>query len=167
MSLRLATPTDLAAVLSLWTRPAHAMVLPQPDPDEAEGAIDAGLLWLWETDGTLAGFARLAVWNETDSIWGLTHFAIARPGRGDGRRFLAAVLHEVFDRRRAHRLSVDSVPENSAALALWQQAGFQPEGRFRQCWRRPDGAWTDSLLFGLLAPEYRATLLRDWPPGSA
>jgi RimJ/RimL family protein N-acetyltransferase len=153
MSLRPASATDLPAVLALWTRAEHAMLLPPPDPGEAEDALNAGLLWVWEAEEMLAGFVALAIWNATDGIWGITHFATARPGRGDGRSFLAAVLGELFDRRGIHRLSVDSVPENAAALRLWQRAGFVPEGRFRQCWRRPDGQWTDSLLFGLLARE--------------
>jgi RimJ/RimL family protein N-acetyltransferase len=129
------------------------MMRPPPDPGEAEDACDAGLLWVWEAEGMLAGFTRLAIWNATDGIWGITHFAIARPGRGNGRRFLAAVLAEAFDRRGIHRLSVDSVPDNAAALRLWERAGFVHEGRFRQCWRRPDGHWADSLLFSLLADE--------------
>jgi RimJ/RimL family protein N-acetyltransferase len=155
MSLRPATMSDLPAVLVLWQRPDHAMMLPPPAPGEAEAAVEDDLLWLWQPGGTLAGFAALTIWNGTDGIWGLTHFAVAQPGRGEGRRFLDAVLAELFTRRHIHRLSVDSAPDNAPALALWQRAGFQVEGRFRQCWRRPDGAWTDSVILSLLAPEYR------------
>ncbi len=43
----------------------------------------------------------------------------------------------------------------NAVRALWSRAGFVQEGTFRQCWRRPDGAWSDSHLFSLLAHEYR------------
>ena len=151
--LRPATPADLPAVVALWCRPEFAMLLPPPGPGEAEAALEDGVLWLWQDADRLAGFACLTVWSEADGIWGLTHFAVDRPGRGDGRRFLGAILAELFDRRGIHRLSVDSVPDNAAALALWRRAGFVAEGRFRQCWRRPDGRWTDSLLFALLAPE--------------
>lgn len=168
MSLRVATPADLPAVLDLWRRPDHAAMLPPPAPGEAEQALDDGLLWLWQADTRLAGFAALTIWNADDGVWGLTHFAIDRPGRGEGRRFLRALLAELFDRRGLHRLSVDSAPDNAPALALWRSAGFRVEGRFRQCWRRPDGQWTDSVILALLAPEYRAPGAwgaLDYPPG--
>jgi len=168
MSLRPATAADLPAVLALWQRPDHAAMLPAPAPGEAERALDDGLLWLWERDGAPAGFAALAVWNSRDGIWGLTHFAMRHPGRGEGRRFLDAILAELFLNRGIHRLSVDSAPDNAPALALWRRAGFVDEGCFRQCWRRPDGRWCDSLILALLAPEYRATrdpAALDSPPG--
>ncbi|MCC5987159.1 MAG: GNAT family N-acetyltransferase [Pararhodobacter sp.] len=151
--LRPASSDDLPAVLAIWTRPETAMLLPPPEPGDAEAACDDGLLFVWERKGRVAGFANLAVWHRADGIWGLTHFAVANPGQGEGRRFLTALLDEVFEQRGAHRLSVDSVPDNRPALRLWEWAGFRPEGCFRQCWRRPDGRWSDSLLFALLATE--------------
>lgn len=157
MSLRIATSADLPAVLELWQRPDYARMLGGPVVEDIAEVLEAGLLWLWEPEGVFEGFAALHVWNERDGAWSLAHFAISRPGRGEGRRFLNALLTELFERRAIHRLSVDSAPDNTAALALWRQAGFVAEGCFRQCWRRADGSWTDSLIFALLAPEYRAT----------
>ncbi len=153
MMLRPATAADLPAVTALWSDPAHAMQLPPPEDGEPEALCDAGLLWLWEDAGQLAGFVALTVWSASDGTWGITHFATARRGQGDGRRFLRALLVELFGNRGIHRLSVDSAPDNAPALRLWQRAGFRHEGRLRQCWKRPNGARTDSLLFGLLAPE--------------
>ena len=151
--LRPARASDLPAIKALWCAPANAMMLPPPEAGEAEAQCEAGLLWLWEEAGQMEGFVALTVWSASDGIWGITHCATARPGQGNGRRFLRALLAELFDRRGIHRLSVDSAPDNAPALRLWQRAGFRLEGRLRQCWKRPDGQWADSLLFGLLAPE--------------
>jgi len=155
MSLRPAQPADMAAVLALWSRPEHGRFLPPPEPGEADEALAEGLLWVWDRQGSVAGFARLNVWSARNNNWGISHFAIANPGQGDGKSFLAAILAEVFGPRGAHRLSLDSVPDNAAALRLWAWAGFVYEGTFRQCMRRPDGGWTDSHLFALLSHEYR------------
>ena len=155
MSLRLALPADLDAVHALWTRADHSHFLPAPEPGDAREALAEGLLWVWERQHEIAGFARLNLWSQRDRNWGISHFAITRPGQGDGKKFLAAILKEVFGARGAHRLSLDSAPDNTAALRLWAGAGFVQEGTFRQCWRRPDGKWSDSHLFSLLAHEYR------------
>lgn len=155
MSLRLAIPADLDAVHALWSRAEYSHFLPAPEPGDAEEALAEGLLWVWERQQTMAGFARLNLWSARDGNWGISHFAIANPGQGEGKRFLAAILAEVFGPRGAHRLSLDSVPDNAAALKLWAGAGFVHEGTFRQCMRRPDGGWRDSHLFALLAHEYQ------------
>jgi len=155
MSLRPATLADMDAVLALWSRPEHGHFLPAPQPGDADEALADGLLWVWDRQHAVAGFARLNIWSARDGNWGISHFAIADPGHGNGKRFLAAILAEVFGPRAAHRLSLDSAPDNAAALRLWAGAGFVQEGTFRQCWRRPDGQWSDSHLFSLLAHEYR------------
>lgn len=155
MILRPATPADKDAVLALWSRAEHSRFLPAPEPGDADDALAEGLLWVWDRQGEVAGFARMNLWSVRDGNWGISHFATARPGQGDGGRFLAAILAEVFGNRGAHRLSLDSAPDNTAALRLWAGAGFVHEGTFRQCWRRPDGQWSDSHLFSLLAHEYR------------
>ncbi|MCC5968447.1 MAG: GNAT family N-acetyltransferase [Pararhodobacter sp.] len=155
MTLRPAQPADMASILALWSRPAHSRFLPAPEPGEAEDALAEGLLWVWERQGAVAGFARLNQWSARDGNWGISHFATASPGQGDGKRFLAAILTEVFGPLQAHRLSLDSVPDNTAALKLWAGAGFVHEGTFRQCMRQPDGGWSDSHLFALLAHEYQ------------
>jgi RimJ/RimL family protein N-acetyltransferase len=41
------------------------------------------------------------------------------------------------------------------ALRLYESLGFQREGLIRECWRRPDGAWVDCFLLGLLQREWR------------
>lgn len=160
--LRQARNGDLAQIDSLWRAPRNAPFLPVPDPDELDEALAEGMLFVWEHEDRIAGFARLVVWSADDGIMGLKAMAMARPGQGDGQRFLAALLEHVFVACHAHRLGLDCVPDNAAGLRLWQGAGFVPEGRFRECWRRPDGTYTDSLIFALLAREWLAS--RAPPP---
>lgn len=159
MSLRPATPADLATVAALWARADMAMALPPPDPGEAEDDLAAGNLLVWAPGGRIAGFAALATWSAKSGTYGLKALAIDRQGQGEGGRFLAAILRLVFEDRRGHRLGLDVARDQYRAIALYQRAGFQQEGIFREAWLRPDGLYTDCLVMAMLAREWRARLV--------
>jgi RimJ/RimL family protein N-acetyltransferase len=54
--------------------------------------------------------------------------------------------------RILHRISTAIGPDNAPSIALVQGLGFQYEGRIRDH-VYTNGAWRDSLLYSLLAPE--------------
>ncbi|MFT3711984.1 MAG: GNAT family protein [Archangium sp.] len=66
-----------------------------------------------------------------------------------------AGLAFAFDALKLHRIGADCDPRNVASARLMEQLGFQREGLQRQNWWLK-GEWCDSLLFGLLASEWRA-----------
>lgn len=76
-------------------------------------------------------------------------------GRGYGSRALNLLLGEAFGALNLHRLSLRVLAYNARAIAAYQKAGFQVEGRERQSARVGD-LWHDDILMGLLAPEWRA-----------
>ncbi len=65
------------------------------------------------------------------------------------------LIDHAFGALGLHRLEADTDPDNTASIALLERLGFQREGLFRQRWRVGD-AWVDSLMFGLLEPDWRA-----------
>jgi len=52
----------------------------------------------------------------------------------------------------AHKMALESWPHNTAALALYQRAGFVEEGRKRNHHRRRNGELWDAVVMGRLLP---------------
>lgn len=151
MKLRPAIAKDSDFVRDLWAKPRNAAFLDIPQDAEVQDAIEAGDILLWH-DGTVpVGFAYLQEW--VPEVWGLRAFAT--DVRGQGKVFLDAVLTEVFTKRGGHRLGLDTTVDNAIALRLFEAAGFQREGVWRECWRRPSGDWVDCVFMALLRREWQ------------
>lgn len=152
--LRQARPSDLPLIDALWRAPENALWIEPPEEGEIEEAIDAGLAFLWETQGQPPGFAVLMTW--VPRVMGLS--AIACPP-GHGTPFFRALLAHVFGPLGAHRIGFDVTADNARAIRLYENFGFTREGHIRECWQRPDlpdraGDWADCYLYGLLAKEW-------------
>ncbi|GAB1480242.1 hypothetical protein MASR2M74_28170 [Paracoccaceae bacterium] len=148
--LRRARPDEAGFVRALWTAPQNALWLDPPEADQIEDALDAGHLLIWDT-GTPSGFAALTEWHP--GVWSLREFAVTAPGLG--RPFLRAVLTEMFGPLGAHRVGLDVTADNHRALRFFEQAGFQREGVWRECWQRPAGDWVDCVFLAMLNREWR------------
>jgi ribosomal-protein-alanine N-acetyltransferase len=97
-----------------------------------------------ETDGTLVGYAGLAVAGGTADVQTLAVSAAAQ-GRGLGRALLDALLAEAR-RRDANEVLLDVRAENTAAQALYARAGFERIA-IRRGYYRPGN--TDALVLRL------------------
>lgn len=146
-----ARPEDEALIAQLWQAPSNANWIEPPEPGEISAAIDSGLAFLWQVGGTSMGAAVMMTW--VPRVFGLSAIMVQSPGHGGP--FLRALLAEVFGPLDGHRIGLDVTADNARAIALYGSCGFSEEGRVRECWQRPDGAWVDCLLFGLLAKEWR------------
>jgi RimJ/RimL family protein N-acetyltransferase len=59
-----------------------------------------------------------------------------------------------FALRGLHRLQLETLGDNHAMIAVAEKLGFTREGTTRESsWA--NGGFTDDVLFGLLAAEYR------------
>lgn len=78
-------------------------------------------------------------------------------GRGLATEAVARVIEYAFDELRLHRIEADIDPGNEASLAVMEKFGFRREGysahRFFV-----HGSWHDSVILGLLEPDYRQKL---------
>jgi aminoglycoside 6'-N-acetyltransferase len=82
--------------------------------------------------------------------------APAYQGRGYATEAVRRVLEHLFADRSLHRVSAECDARNLRSAQLLTRVGFQREGRRRaNTWIK--GEWTDDLLFGLLADEWRAS----------
>jgi RimJ/RimL family protein N-acetyltransferase len=70
-------------------------------------------------------------------------------GQGHGTRLLDAGLAWARS-SGGHKASLQVWPHNAGAIALYERAGFQLEGRLRSHYRRRNGERWDALVLGLL-----------------
>lgn len=84
-------------------------------------------------------------------------FALGRAsqGRGIAREAVAAVLDLGFGSLGIHRFEADVDPRNEPSLLLLERLGFRREGYLRERYH-VGGELQDSVLLGLLAPEWGA-----------
>jgi RimJ/RimL family protein N-acetyltransferase len=81
-------------------------------------------------------------------------------GQGYGTEALHLALHYAFDELNLHRITLTVIAYNERAIALYERAGFQREGIFREFGQR-DGTRYDMYLYGLLRPEWEKARSRD------
>ena len=103
--------------------------------------------------GVLAGDVGLCLdENRMQAELGFT-LARAHQGRGYATEAARCVLDRAFG-AGLRRVSAECDARNTASARLLERLGFRREGhRRRHTWLK--GEWTDDLLFGLLAEEWR------------
>jgi RimJ/RimL family protein N-acetyltransferase len=74
-------------------------------------------------------------------------------GRGYASEAVRAVLDDLF-RRGLHRVSAECDARNERSARLLERVGFRREG-YRPAYTWLKGEWTDDILFGLLASQWR------------
>jgi RimJ/RimL family protein N-acetyltransferase len=93
--------------------------------------------------------------NEMQADIGFT-LVPAYQGRGYATEAVRSVVRYLFAAQGLHRISAECDARNVRSARLLARVGFQEEGRRRaNTWIR--GEWTDDLLFGLLADEWRSS----------
>lgn len=107
-------------------------------------------------DDTMIGFARLALAGVSAAKLG---YAIGADhwGHGYGTDAARTLTDFAFTTLQVHRVSAATAPDNTASIALLKRLGFVYEGRIRDH-VFTNGAWRDSLLYSVLAPEWEARL---------
>ena len=120
--------------------------------------MNSRLSWFIDIDDVLSGVIFLHSYSKKDKSAKLAMGLLRADdlGQGYGTRALHLLLGEVFDGDLGlHRLSLRVLSYNTRAIAVYEKAGFQIEGRERQS-ARVVGKWHDDVMMGLLAPEWKA-----------
>ncbi len=82
------------------------------------------------------------------------HLAAGWQGRGYASEAVRTVLDNLFS-QGLHRVSAECDARNERSARLLERVGFQREGyRPEYTWLK--GEWTDDILFGLLASQWRS-----------
>ena len=110
-------------------------------------------------DDRLVGFVRLQ-WIEWSHGASTLRLGIGAPedrGKGYGREALRLILRYAFEELNLHRVGTYTFEYNPRAAEFLQKAGFQIEVRRRQAVNRDGRRW-DTLILGLLRPEWEQTV---------
>ncbi|MET8677114.1 GNAT family protein [Streptomyces sp. NPDC004647] len=173
LSLRELTVDDVDGVLAIYGDPEATRYLSfEPRTREqvealVRGAIAASgteprteyaLAVVSQETSDLIGFARLAM-DPHQQRAATLGFAL-RPdawGQGLGVETVRALLAVAFGRLDLHRVWAARSPANTVSEKTLLRAGFVEEGRIRQHVFVHD-AWRDSVTYGIVEAEWRATL---------
>lgn len=106
------------------------------------------------SDGSLAGDLGVNLHeNRMQAELGFT-LAAAHQGHGYATEAVGRMLTQLFTAAGLARVSAECDARNTRSARLLERLGFRREGlRVRNTWIK--GEWTDDLLFGLLAEDWR------------
>ncbi len=170
VSLRARTDADLdvlyaiAAELDTWEErgPAgpYAMTRAQWDARQARTADDPSpedtAAFVIDVDGAAMGGATMFAFDHLarNAEVGITLLPAAR-GRGIGTAAMIQLVAFGFERRNLHRIHLEAIASNTAAIRSYEKAGFVIEGRQREhAWVR--GRYEDIVRMGILRSEWAA-----------
>jgi RimJ/RimL family protein N-acetyltransferase len=112
--------------------------------------------WAIEHAGQFIGGARLEV--DTDqhgATYSVGLFVAGLRGHGLGREITRLVLAWAFTALGAHRVQLEVLAGNDAAIRCYLACGFRQEGIRREAMLYPDG-WRDLIFMSVLSAEYPA-----------
>ncbi|WP_026351240.1 GNAT family N-acetyltransferase [Hymenobacter aerophilus] len=155
MTLRLANPADLPAILTLLAqvvplmRAAGNLQWSADYPNEAvfRADLEAGHLWVAELDGQLAGFAALthnhqdaeyvqADWDFAEPALVTHRLAVAPTAQGRGVAAALLAQAETLARQQGLRvLRVDTNSENAATQSLFPKLSYRFAGEIGLAFR--------------------------------
>lgn len=104
-------------------------------------------------DDHVIGFARIALSGVQSGKLGYAT-AAQEWGRGYATDAARALVTYAFEELGLHRVTAAIGPDNSASISVVQRLGFVREGVLREH-VYTNGAWRDSVLFSVLAHEWR------------
>ena len=157
LTLRLAAPADLDAIMEIERRPGYDALVGRSTRAEHE-ALFAGprhAYFIGERDG-IAAFAILRDLDDAHGNLYLKRIAVAAPGRGEGAAFLSLLIDWAFVNTRAHRFYLDCFDDNLRAQAMYAKLGFSRDGVLREAYLAPDGRRRNLILMALTRPEWLA-----------
>jgi diamine N-acetyltransferase len=110
------------------------------------------------------GFAIVRDWKSSELVTCIKRIAVANPGQGYGRAFLATLIACIFRDTDAHRIWLGVFPENARARRAYEAAGFRAEGLARGN-AFFGGVHRDELVMAVLRPEWEARQSPIQSPG--
>jgi RimJ/RimL family protein N-acetyltransferase len=154
--LRPATEADIPFVMATERRPGYDALVGRWDASRhrAEMALPSSAYLIGLGEGDAKGFAILRDLGDPSGNVALKRIALAEPGRGFGRAFLAAIAAWTFDRPLSHRLWLDVFIDNERARRAYRAAGFREDGLLREAYLRPDGGRVTQVLMSILRTEW-------------
>lgn len=108
-------------------------------------------------DDTLIGLVGLAdvQWTNQTAMLGIAIGDPAYWGKGYGSDALRLIVNYAFDELNLYRVWLSVIGYNARAIAVYEKAGFKPEG-IGQCAIQREGKRHDLIYYGILREEWEA-----------
>lgn len=156
LHLRPTHPGEIDAVIAIETHPEVSKWVGQwSASDHFAGihndAIDH--LVVLDEEDVVIGYGIIADKFNIDDNVELLRLALSRRGEGIGHALVETLLAHAFSIGNTHRVWLDVVAKNFAAVAVYVRAGFQREGTMRQAYNDETGR-SDMYLMSILRPEW-------------
>lgn len=148
---------DIPAIRSIETDPRYDGIVgrwPEAEHREEMARPSSRYFVLRGADGTVAGFALLQGFGDSDLKIHLKRIAVREPGEGLGSILLQGVLDQLYATTEINRVDLDVFVGNDRARRAYKKAGFELEGVLRDYHRAGDGRFSDMWLMSVLR--------RDW-----
>lgn len=123
------------------------------DEDLADG--DTHQLTIEDNTGVIVGMVQFS--EEDDPEYRSASIDIyidpATHRRGSATDTLRTLIDYLTGERGHHRLTIDPVADNAAAIACYASVGFEAVGVMRRYELQADGTWADGLLMDLVVDD--------------
>lgn len=160
--LERAIEDDIPFIMATERLPGYEALVGRSDEDRHRRALrdERHAYFVARGQNGPIGFVILRDWNSAEHVTLVKRIAVVRPGRGDGRELLGAVVNVVFEETTAYRLWIGLFPQNTRARRAYEAVGFIAEGIARGsvffC-----GEHRDELIMSMLRPEWVARCHRN------
>ena len=101
------------------------------------------------------GFAIVRDWASSERVACIKRIAVASPGQGHGKMFLAGLVDLIFTATDTYRIWLGVFPENDRARRAYEAVGFKAEGLARGS-AFFGGIYRDELVMALVRPDWSA-----------
>lgn len=159
-TLRALADRDVERLVEIQAQPSVARWWGEPDRSHLKGKVrpaeNRGSFGI-EVGGELAGLIEYEEETSPEFRRAGIDLFLAAPyqGRGIGGDAVRTLVRYLFVQRGHHRITIDPIVENTAAVRAYEKVGFRPVGVMREYWRCPEGRWCDGLLMELLARDHQ------------
>lgn len=112
------------------------------------------ILWIFRTkeDARIVGYALARLDRESD-IFELRRIVITNKGLGYGKESISAIIKYAFEEFKANRFWLDTYPDNSVGISLYEKIGLKKEGTLRHNYKSSRG-YEDQIIYSMLKDEY-------------
>lgn len=157
VAIERARDEDLPLVMATERLPGYALLVGRWEESVHRQAMAdrRHAYFIGYESGLMIGFPILRDWNTPELVTLIKRIAVIRPGYGQGRGLMRALVNAAFSRTEVHRLSLGVFVENVRARRAYEAVGFIAEGIERGS-AYFDGRYRDQLVMSLLRPEWKS-----------
>ena len=152
-----ATEADIPFIMATERLPGYDKLVGRWSEEQHRAALadERYVLFIARTASQPIGFTIVRDWASSGHVTYIQRIAVAQPGEGYGKAFLAQLIDRIFRDTEAYRIWLGLFPENARARRAYESVGFKAEGVSRGS-AFFGGVHRDELVMSVLRPEWLA-----------